>query len=477
MEKLKNIFKNKTLIFSILGFALVLTIAIGGTYAYFTTTMNGSAGTVSAITAKVGDVEFKASNIEANHIYPGWRSGEKTLEVTLGESDQDVSYVCFINTIKSEIKDIRLEVSGDNAVTLPNQKIETGLTEIARGTLSSGETAITTYELIFPELGTEQNYDMGKSINASISCTLNGTNQVFYSHGKQNFNAIGTDKEGNKLTIRTSIPEPSLAATQRQELSSSSLGLSEEEIKNVKLLNISVEEDFDEANITLNVSDIAHSGDSVAVYHFNGSTWEEVGIYTVDVQGTINPRFTSLSPVAIIDKTIPRCRGNNNTIECKVLADNPIRRTVGDNQTLGNGFETTDEEYTTFTSRASFSVADTNTNIKTLYTTNKTEDDSTVYYFAGDARNNWIVFGEYTTDLYDDENKLASKGDKICWRIIRTNEDVEGNGLRLLYSGVYDNDTKECGNTTTGYIGTSKQSLFSLANSTDGFSYILISLP
>ena len=51
-----------------------------------------------------------------------------------------------------------------------------------------------------------------------------------------------------------------------------------------------------------------------------------------------------------------------------------------------------------------------------------------VYYFAGDAKNNWVKFGGF------------------YWRIIRTNYD---GSIRLLYSGTSHN-------TTAGYIGTSK---------------------
>ena len=60
--------------------------------------------------------------------------------------------------------------------------------------------------------------------------------------------------------------------------------------------------------------------------------------------------------------------------------------------------------------------AENNTN--TLYTS--TEDSKTVYYFAGNATDNWVKFG-----------KNASNQD-LYWRIIRTNSD---GGVRLLYHG------------------------------------------
>ena len=68
--------------------------------------------------------------------------------------------------------------------------------------------------------------------------------------------------------------------------------------------------------------------------------------------------------------------------------------------------------------RGSFSSVLTTDNTKTLYT--GTENGTTVYYFAGNATDNWVKFG-----------KNASNKD-LYWRIIRTNSD---GGVRLLYHG------------------------------------------
>ena len=73
----------------------------------------------------------------------------------------------------------------------------------------------------------------------------------------------------------------------------------------------------------------------------------------------------------------------------------------------------------------------TSDNTKTLYTS--TENGTTVYYFAGNATDNWVKFG-----------KNASNQD-IYWRIIRTNSD---GGVRLLYHGTSTT-------ATDAYIGTS----------------------
>ena len=82
--------------------------------------------------------------------------------------------------------------------------------------------------------------------------------------------------------------------------------------------------------------------------------------------------------------------------------------------------------------RTDFSKVLTDNNTNTLYTS--TEDSKTVYYFAGNATDNWVKFG-----------KNASNQD-LYWRIIRTNAD---GSIRLLYHGTSTT-------ATNAYIGTSK---------------------
>ena len=84
----------------------------------------------------------------------------------------------------------------------------------------------------------------------------------------------------------------------------------------------------------------------------------------------------------------------------------------------------------TIKTRTDFDTTFTETNTGTLYKATESIAGNTpkdVYYFAGDAKNNWVKFGGF------------------YWRIIRTNYDES---IRLLYSGTSHN-------TTSGYIWTS----------------------
>ena len=124
---------------------------------------------------------------------------------------------------------------------------------------------------------------------------------------------------------------------------------------------------------------------------------------------------------------------------------------------------------TTRLTRTDFSTVLSTDNTKTLYT--GTEEGKNVYYFAGNAQDNWVKFGKHKNDviryrgynysnfyeyLTEDEctnsvsynqnctpYKYASAGDDIYWRIIRTNSD---GSIRLLYHGTSTA-------TTTAFMG------------------------
>ena len=83
---------------------------------------------------------------------------------------------------------------------------------------------------------------------------------------------------------------------------------------------------------------------------------------------------------------------------------------------------------TTRPNRGSLSSVLTTDNTKTLYT--GTENGTTVYYFAGNATDNWVQFGGY------------------YWRIIRTNSD---GSVRLLYHGTSTTATDAVINTSTAF--------------------------
>ena len=174
--------KGQTIFLSVIGIATLLVAIIGATFAYFTTSMGGTQGTVNATTAKLGSSSFTAESVEATAVLPGWTSEAKNVTVTLGESDVDVDYTCVLTMTANPLTDLRLAVAGDNAVAAATKTLATGETEtkIAEGTLKSGETKTMTYTLTFAETGEPQDSQQGATIAGVVKCsTAAGT--VYYN--------------------------------------------------------------------------------------------------------------------------------------------------------------------------------------------------------------------------------------------------------------------------------------------------------
>ena len=147
------------------------------------------------------------------------------------------------------------------------------------------------------------------------------------------------------------------------------------------------------------------------------------------VEFTLTPSDTSVTlnklNITCLSGTVPTVSGNTLTISnvqknefCQVYKEKVplLSQILKDNPAI--------KTRTTFTA-----FTETNTGILYKATeqigTNPVKD---VYYFAGDAKNNWVKFAGF------------------YWRIIRTNHD---GSIKLLYSGTSHN-------TTEGYIGTSE---------------------
>ena len=174
--------KGQTIFLSVIGIATLLVAIIGATFAYFTTSMGGTQGTVNATTAQLGSASFTAESVSASAILPGWTSGAKNVTVTLGESDYDVKYTCTLSMTANPLTDLKLAVTGDDVVAEANKTLSTGTsdTKIAEGTLTSSDSKSMTYTLSFPETGVAQDAQQGATISGVVKCeTAAGT--VYYN--------------------------------------------------------------------------------------------------------------------------------------------------------------------------------------------------------------------------------------------------------------------------------------------------------
>ena len=177
--------KGQTIFLSVIGIATLLVAIIGATFAYFTTSMGGTQGTVKATTAKIGAASFTAQSVSGTAVLPGWTSEAKTVTVELEPSDYDVKYTCTLNMTENPLTDLTLTVAGTNAQTTVNGKLKPGATKtvIASGTLAKSateQTASMTYTLDFPETGADQNAQQGATIAGTVSCSLEGET-VYYN--------------------------------------------------------------------------------------------------------------------------------------------------------------------------------------------------------------------------------------------------------------------------------------------------------
>ena len=177
--------KGQTIFLSVIGIATLLVAIIGATFAYFTTSMGGTQGTVKATTAKIGAASFTAQSVSGTAVLPGWTSEAKTVTVELEPSDYDVKYTCTLNMTENPLTDLTLTVAGTNAQTTVNGKLKTGATNtvIASGTLAKSatkQTATMTYTLSFPETGADQGTQQGKTIAGTVTSATEGET-VYYN--------------------------------------------------------------------------------------------------------------------------------------------------------------------------------------------------------------------------------------------------------------------------------------------------------
>ena len=151
--------------------------------------------------------------------------------------------------------------------------------------------------------------------------------------------------------------------------------------------------------------------------------------------------------------------GGEYTLSSNKLIVNNIISNINLNITMSKTlYDQLLADKTTRLTRTNFNAFSTS-NTKTLY--KSIENNTTVYYFAGNATDNWVKFGKHTNDVvvyrgynqqgsrYQDFNSfndcntsnynsdctkrvIAKSGEPIYWRIIRTNAD---GSIKLLYHG------------------------------------------
>ncbi|MEG0799532.1 MAG: hypothetical protein RSG51_03890, partial [Bacilli bacterium] len=184
--------KKVTLTLGIISVVTLLLAVVGMTYAYFAADVTGNdkASSVNINTAKLASVNFTdGAQIFQGNILPGYKTSKAFNVATTGGNTVDTSYKVFIYWKNSGITDLKytLTKGGTPVVSKPINTVQTTYqkTEISEGVFSPNAGAQThnyNFTLDFPETGSDQNLQQGKSFDAYLQVELStGGTTVYYN--------------------------------------------------------------------------------------------------------------------------------------------------------------------------------------------------------------------------------------------------------------------------------------------------------
>ena len=182
----------QTIFLSVIGIATLLVAIIGATFAYFTTTINGTDSRATITTAKIGSVGFTTTSPSSNeNILPGW-VGHGTASVYLtSDSTESINYECRVqllddsyatNVYVQTTSGTDAKVDEETALTTTGVVISSGTLQPATGitaaralenpATTTGPTHDVAYDVIFKEIGVPQDADQGQTIKTKVSCSI-----------------------------------------------------------------------------------------------------------------------------------------------------------------------------------------------------------------------------------------------------------------------------------------------------------------
>ena len=169
-------------------------VVVGVTFAYFTTKMNGTNGSVNLSTMKVGDITFDggADFTDSIDIEPGWKE-TKTFTITTPATDvKSTVYIRFDYT--NTFQDLTWSLTGSGANSeitgvIPTATTSTTVTLVTLTINPSSSAQTFNYSLTveLPDKTTNQDYDQGKTFTGTLYADLgNGINTIYYNSSNKN---------------------------------------------------------------------------------------------------------------------------------------------------------------------------------------------------------------------------------------------------------------------------------------------------
>ncbi len=169
-------------------------VVVGVTFAYFTTKMNGTNGSVNLSTMKVGDITFDggADFTNSTDIEPGWKE-TKTFTITTPATDvKSTVYIRLDYT--NAFQDLTWSLTGTGANSeitgvIPTASTSTTVTLVTLTINPSSSAQTFNYSLTveLPNKTTNQDYDQGKIFSGTLYADLGaGNNIIYYNTSNKN---------------------------------------------------------------------------------------------------------------------------------------------------------------------------------------------------------------------------------------------------------------------------------------------------
>lgn len=186
--------RSKDLSLVIITVLTITMVVVGVTFAYFTTKMNGTNGSVNLSTMKVGDITFDggADFTNSTDIEPGWKE-TKTFTITTPATDvKSTVYIRFDYT--NTFQDLTWSLTGSGANSeitgvIPTVSTSTTVTLVTLtiNPRSSAQTFNYSLTVELPDKTTNQDYDQGKTFTGTLYADLgNGINTIYYNSSNKN---------------------------------------------------------------------------------------------------------------------------------------------------------------------------------------------------------------------------------------------------------------------------------------------------
>lgn len=186
--------RSKDLSLVIITVLTITMVMVGVTFAYFTTKMNGTKGSVNLSTMKVGDITFDggADFNDSTDIEPGWKE-TKTFTITTPATDvKSTVYIRLDYT--NDFQDLTWSLTGTGANSeitgvIPTASTSTTVTLVTLTINPSSSAQTFNYSLTFelPNKTINQDYDQGKIFRGTLYADLgDGNNIIYYNTSNKN---------------------------------------------------------------------------------------------------------------------------------------------------------------------------------------------------------------------------------------------------------------------------------------------------